>query len=68
MPPPTATATDPPQPDQQDLIELINTIVRISVAFTLVLTVVNAALEVRRFVRMGRLASECAPVSNVQGG
>jgi hypothetical protein len=46
--PATATA------DQQDLVELIDTIVRISVAFTLVLTAINAALEVRRFVRMGR--------------
>jgi hypothetical protein len=46
--PATATA------DQQDLVELIDTIVRISVAFTLVLTAINAALEVRRFVRIGR--------------
>jgi len=46
--PATATA------DQQDLVELIDTIVRISIAFTLVLTAINAALEVRRFVRMGR--------------
>ena len=38
--------------DEQDLVELINTIIRISVAFTLVLTTINAALEVRRFVRM----------------
>ena len=45
-----ATAT----PDQQDLLELIDMIVRISVAFTLVLTAINATLEVRRFVRMGR--------------
>ena len=44
--------------DEQDLLELINTIIRISVAFTLVLTVINAALEVRRFVRMGRASSE----------
>jgi hypothetical protein len=40
--------------EEQDLVELINTIVRISVAFTIVLTAVNGALEVRRFVRMGR--------------
>ena len=40
--------------EEQDLLELINTIVRISVAFTLVLTAINAVLEVRRFVRMGR--------------
>ena len=44
--------------DEQDLVELINTIIRISVAFTLVLTAINAALEVRRFVRMGRASSE----------
>jgi hypothetical protein len=50
--PATATA------DEQDLVELINTIVRISVALTLVLTAVNAALEVRRFFRMRRAASE----------
>ena len=50
--PATATA------DEQDLVELINTIVRISVAFTLVLTVINAALEVRRFVRIGRATTE----------
>jgi hypothetical protein len=50
--PATATA------DEQDLVELINTIVRISVALTLVLTAVNAALEVRRFVRMRRVDAE----------
>jgi hypothetical protein len=50
--PATATA------DEQDLVDLINTIVRISVAFTLVLTAINAALEVRRFVRIGRAMSE----------
>ena len=50
--PATATA------DEQELVSLINTIVRISVALTLVLTAVNAALEVRRFVRMGRATSE----------
>ena len=50
--PATATA------DEQDLVELINTIVRISVALTLVLTAVNAALEVRRFVRMRRVDPE----------
>jgi len=50
--PATATA------DQQDLLELIDTIVRISVAFTLVLTAINAALEARRFVRMRRVPSE----------
>jgi hypothetical protein len=44
--------------DERDLVELINTIVRISAALTLVLTAVNAALEVRRFVRMRRAASE----------
>ena len=44
--------------DEQDLLALINTIVRISVALTLVLTAVNAVLEVRRFVRMGRASSE----------
>ena len=42
--------------DEQDLVELINTIIRISVALTLVLTAINAALEVRRFVRMGGTA------------
>lgn len=40
--------------DEQELVDLINTIVRISVAFTLVLTAINAALEMRRFVRIGR--------------
>ena len=44
--------------DQQDLVELINTIIRISVALTLVLTAINAALEVRRFVRMRRASSQ----------
>ena len=44
--------------DEQELVELINTIIRISVALTLVLTAINAALEVRRFVRMGRANSE----------
>ena len=40
--------------EELDLLELINTIVRISVALTIVLTAINAVLEVRRFVRMGR--------------
>jgi hypothetical protein len=44
--------------DEQDLVSFIDTIVRISVAFTLVLTAINAVLEVRRFVRLGRATSE----------
>ena len=42
----TATAA------QTDLVETINWIVRISVAATVVLTAVTAALEIRRFGRM----------------
>ena len=53
--------------DEQDLIELINTIIRISVAFTLVLTVINAALEIRRLIHIGRSRTELPAVSNVQG-
>ncbi len=45
-----ATAT----PDQANVVETINTIVRISIAGTIVLTAVTAALEIRRLVRMGR--------------
>jgi hypothetical protein len=54
--------------DQRELVDLINTIVRISVAFTLVLTAINAALEVRRLVQMACARTERSPVSNVQGG
>ena len=43
-----ATATT----DQVAFVDLINTIVRISIAATVVLTAVNAALELRRLVRM----------------
>ena len=53
--------------DQQELVELINTIIRISVVFTLVLTVINAALETRRLMLMGRARSDLAAVSKVQG-
>jgi len=59
--PATATA------DQAELAELINTIVRISIAATLILTAINGALEVRRFVRFGRAEHIGPPVSNVQG-
>ena len=48
--PATATA------DQANLVEAINTIVRISIAGTIVLTGVTAALELRRLVRMSRTA------------
>jgi hypothetical protein len=58
--PATATA------DQADLAELINTIVRISIAATIILTAINAALEIRRFVRFGRREPDATPVSNVQ--
>jgi hypothetical protein len=54
--------------DQRELVDLINTIVRISVALTLVLTVINAALEIRRLVQIERARTGPAPVSNVQGG
>ena len=54
--------------DQQELVELINTIVRISIALTLVLTAINAALEIRRLVQLGHAGTGHAPVSNVQGG
>lgn len=54
--------------DQRELVDLINTIVRISVALTLVLTVINAVLEIRRLVQLGRARAGAAPVSNVQGG
>ena len=37
-----------------DLVELIDGIVRVSIAATIVLTAINAALEIRRFVRLGR--------------
>ena len=40
--------------DAQELVDLINTIIRISIAATIVLTAVNAALETRRFVQLGR--------------
>jgi hypothetical protein len=60
-----ATATQ----DEVDLAGLIDTIVRISIAATLVLTIVNAVLEIRRLVRMSRpSAGSAAAVSNVQGG
>ena len=54
--------------DERELADLINTIVRISVALTLVLTATNAVLEIRRFVQLGHVRTEPAPVSNVQGG
>jgi hypothetical protein len=38
--------------DQQDLVELINAIIRLSVALTIVLTAINGALEVRRFYQL----------------
>ena len=52
--PATATA------DQGGVVDAINTIVRISVAATIVLTAITAALEVRRFVRMGWASSDSA--------
>jgi hypothetical protein len=58
-----ASATD----DQRELVDLINTIVRISIALTLVLTAINAGLEIRRLVQMGRARTGPAAVSNVQG-
>lgn len=42
--------------DAGTIVEVINGIVRVSIAATVVLTAVNAALEVRRFVRMRRAA------------
>ncbi len=42
--------------DQVDLVEAINKIVRISIAGTIVLTGVTAALEIRRLVQMSRTA------------
>jgi hypothetical protein len=55
--------------DQVDIAQMIDLIVRISVAATLVLTVVNAALEIRRLVRMNRPhTGSAAAVSNVQRG
>ena len=42
--------------DTVELAELINTIVRISIAATIVLTAVNTAFEVRRFRQLGRAA------------
>jgi hypothetical protein len=49
--PATATASD------ASLAELINSIVRFSIAGTIVLTAINAALETRRLIRMGRTAA-----------
>lgn len=46
--PGTATA------DAARLVDLINGIVRVSIAATIVLTAINAALEIRRLLRMGR--------------
>ena len=43
-----------PTGEEANLIAAINAIVRISIAATIVLTSITAALEVRRFVRMGR--------------
>ena len=43
-----------PTGEEANLIATINAIVRISIAATIVLTLITAALEVRRFVRMGR--------------
>jgi hypothetical protein len=60
--PATATA------EEVDLAKLINTIVRISVAATIILTAINATLEIRRFVRFGRREHDSPPVSNVQRG
>jgi hypothetical protein len=37
-----------------ELAELVNTIVRVSLAATIVLTVIRIAFEVRRYVRLGR--------------
>jgi hypothetical protein len=60
-----ATATQ----DEVELAGLIDAIVRISIAATLVLTIVNAALEIRRLLRMSRpSAGSAAAVSNVQRG
>jgi len=42
--------------DTVELASLINTIVRISLAAMIVLTAINAALEVRRFRQLGRAA------------
>ena len=42
--------------DTVELADLINTIVRISIAATIVMTAVNAAFEVRRFRQLGRAA------------
>jgi hypothetical protein len=39
-------------PDAGDLVGLINGIIRVSIAATIVLTAINLALEVRRFTRM----------------
>lgn len=47
-------ATAPP--DAARLVDLLDTIIRISIAATVVLTAVNAALEIRRLVRMSRPA------------
>ena len=45
--PATATA------EEADIVEVINTVARVSVAARVVLTAVTAALEVRRLIRMG---------------
>ena len=42
-----------PSGEEANVIATINAIVRISIAATIVLTAITAALEVRRFVRMG---------------
>ncbi len=46
--PATATA------DMVELVDLINTVVRISIAATIVLTAITAAFELRRLIRMRR--------------
>ena len=48
--PATATA------DMASLVDLINTIVRVSIAATIVLSAITAGLELRRLLRMGRAA------------
>jgi hypothetical protein len=57
LPASPATATT----QELGVIDAINTFVRISIAATIVLTVLTAALEVRRLVRMGRQEASSAP-------
>ena len=47
-------------PEMVRLVELINTVVRVSIAGTIVLTAINAALELRRLIRMSRSAPGAA--------